>query len=379
MRHGRIYQAALLCLLSACSILEQDAPERPRISYNVVQCLGTKAADIYPLDCSFISTAFLLEEGKTWAADHNGSQVYINAATISYDAASSCWRDLTKTHYWPRTGKLNFLSYSPASVKPNATADAVNGITISSWDVDANQETDIMVADVQTEQTSNSNLGLYTGVPTIFRHKLSCIASFGFNTLEDYSNGHDGSVSAPYESEDRVFFVNRIRISGLQQTGTYISSFDVGSAVAKVGYWTVDTGVPSCTYTWYDSGTSEGIRVIYSVDTLTPVPSDGLSSGLSYLMVLPQAFSDPGDVSDWTGVPNMEISYTVRTYTSSDTYSDLSKTANVSLYDMFDGSDHKINLNRRINVRITFNQEADLITWAPDQEDWTTGEFSLII
>ena len=46
---------------------------------------------------------------------------------------------------------------------------------------------------------------------------------------------------------------------------------------------------------------------------------------------------------------------------------------------MFQSSSNKINLNRQIKVRITFNLQADLITWAPDQEEWSDSEFNLII
>ena len=94
-------------------------------------------------------------------------------------------------------------------------------------------------------------------------------------------------------------------------------------------------------------------------------------------MLLPQTFANPGE-ADPSTVPHLKLVYTQRSYTSG-TYSDVQKTAYVSLYDLFQSSANKININRQIKVRITFNLQADLITWAPDQDDWSDSEFSVII
>lgn len=353
-------------LLAACTKVEQAGTAQSQICYNVVQFSQTKAAGLYPEDESFISCAFLLEDGKTWAVNHSEAAAYIKNATISFDGTH--WKDASKSYYWPLSGKLNFFSYSPAVIKSNTTVDCNTGITITDWDVNANQTVDIMVADVQTEQTANQNVGLYTGVPTIFRHKLSQIVGFEFNTFEDYAHGNDGA-SKPYQNGDFVFIVNEIQIGNLIQKGTYKSSYDVGTAVAKIGAWIPDGSAVASSYTWYNGS---GKEVLYSTSSMTQVTGD-----LSYIMLLPQTFANPGEADPKT-VPHLKLVYTQRSYTSG-TYSDVQKTAYVSLYDLFQSSANKINLNRQIKVRITFNLQADLITWAPDQEDWNDSEFSVII
>ena len=358
--------AAVLLPLS-CTRIEPQEQTRSQICYNVVQYTQTKAAETYPLDRPFISSAFYLENGKTWAANHSEAKAFIEEATISY--VDGRWKDATRSYYWPYSGKLNFLSYSPAEIKSNTTVDCNTGITITDWDVNANQAVDIMVADVQTEQTANQNVGHYTGVPTIFRHKLSQIVGFEFNTFEDYAHGHDGSASNPYQNEDFVFIVNEIQIGNLIQKGTYYSSYDVGTAVAKIGAWIPDGSAVASSYTWYNGS---GKEVLYSTSSMTQV-----TGGLSYIMLLPQTFANPGK-ADPSTVPHLKLVYTQRSYTSG-TYSDVQKTAYVSLYDLFQSSANKININRQIKVRITFNLQADLITWAPDQEDWNDSEFSVII
>lgn len=362
--------AAVLLPLS-CTRIEPQEQTRSQICYNVVQYTQTKAAETYPLDRPFISSAFYLENGKTWAANHSEAKAFIEDATISY--VDGRWKDATRSYYWPYSGKLNFFSYSPAEIKSNTSVDCNTGITITDWDVNANQTVDIMVADVQTEQTANQNVGLYTGVPTIFRHKLSQIVGFEFNTFEDYAHGHDGSTSKPYQNEDVVFIVNKIQIGNLIQKGTYKSSYDVGTAVAKIGAWVPSGTAEAVSYTWYSNDT--GTPIPYSKTELTSIASQLANP---YIMLLPQTFADPGEAESST-VPHLELVYTIRTYSSATSSTDRQEIAYVSLYDMFQSSSNKINLNRQIKVRITFNLQANLITWAPDQEDWNDSEFSVII
>ena len=369
-RFGKIaiWSLCFATLTLSCTKVEQAESAQAQISYNVVQYTQTKAAGFYPKTEKFISTAFYLEDGKTWAANHSEAKPYIENATISFNGTN--WYDADHAYYWPRAGKLTFFSYSPKAIKDytQIEIDRNNGITIPDWDVDSHQNVDIMIADVQTDQTANQNVGTYTGVPTIFRHKLSQIVGFEFNTFEDYAHGHGGSTSKPYQNEDFVFIVKEISIGNLIQKGSYYSSFDVGTAAAKIGAWIPDRSAEAKSYTWYEN--DEGTEIIYSTTSMTSI--DGKA-----LMILPQTFENPGEADPRT-VPHLKLVYTQRSYNAS-SYSDTEKTTYVSLYDLFQSSANKINLNRQIKVRITFNRQANLITWAPDQDDWSDSEFNVII
>lgn len=356
-------------LTLSCTKVEQSYPAQAQICYNVVQYTQTKAAGEYPTTEKFISTAFYLEDGKTWAANHSEAKPYIENATISFNGTN--WYDADHAYYWPRAGKLTFFSYSPKAIKDytQIEIDRNNGITIPDWDVDSHQNVDIMIADVQTDQTANQTGGTYTGVPTIFRHKLSQIVGFEFNTFEDYAHGHDGSTSKPYQNEDFVFIVKEISIGNLIQKGSYYSSFDVGTAAAKIGAWIPDRSAAASSYTWYKGA---GKKISYSTTSMTPIAGNA-----KYLMILPQTFANPAEADPRT-VPHLKLVYTQRSYNAS-SFSDTEKTTYVSLYDLFQSSENKINLNRQIKVRITFNLQANLITWAPDQDDWSDSEFNVII
>ena len=336
---------AAAVMLGACSKIEQAEAPHTRICYNVVQLHGTKADPTYPIDRPFISYAFMMPEGTTWKNDRTSAQPYISGATISFDGMH--WYDPSKTYYWPTSGSLTFFSFSPEAVKAKTTVDKTNGVTIKDWDVDANQIVDIMVADVQTEQTANRSEGLYPGVPTIFRHKLSQIVGFEFNTLKDYSSS-------------TKFCVTGISLKNIKQKGTYVSGPLVGTTSSLIGKWTLDgSSEAKKSYTDYDGGTT-GTEVVYNAGSK-------VDSGA--IMLLPQTFTDPGETPDWTKTPHLEIAYKVGSEP---------KTARVSLYELFAPS-HELGMNKQITIKVTFSNEGNLIMWAPDQEDWEGSEFSIVI
>lgn len=335
----------MAAVLGACSRMEQAELPQLRISYDVVQLRDTRAAGVYPKNRPFVSYAFMLPQGRTWADNRaTDAAEYISGATISFDGTN--WYDATTTYYWPVTGSLTFFSFSPSKLKSSTTVSSSNGVTISGWDVDANRTVDIMVADVVTEQTANSSIGPYTGVPTVFRHKLSRIVSFEFNTLKDYS-------------ATTRFYVTGIALNNLVQKGTYVSGAEVGKTSVLMGKWTPDGSSKARSYKYYDGGTY-GTEVVYST-------TGGTQVGSETLLILPQTFTNPGDSPDWSLTPHLRIDYKVDSE---------SKTACVSLYELFSA---EVSMNKSITIRVTFNNEGNLITWAPDQEDWTESEFSIIM
>ena len=346
-------------LTLSCTKVEQSEPTQAQICYNVVQYNQTKAAGLYPTTEKFISSAFYLEDGKTWAANHSEAIAYIKNATISFDGAN--WRDADHSYYWPRAGKLSFFSYSPQAIQSSTQIDRNSGITITNWDVNNHQDVDIMIADVQTDQTANQTGVTYTGVPTIFRHALSKISGFTFNLHKDYANGHS---SGSYANGDVVFILKSIVIRNMPQKGTYSNTMPSES---NIGAWTkaVD-GVHD--YTWY-SNDGDGITIPYSESTPLTIPANGLSP-YSELYLLPQLY--PVD-----GGPSLEITYIKRSYTGKKKYTDSRVEASVSFYDLFASTGHRLVINRNLTFNIVFNIDSNLITWAPDQQDWDGSDFKI--
>ena len=179
--------AALALVASACAKVVPDEPgTRSIIGFNTV-C--TKAVTSkYPTTVPFRSTAF--SYSGTWDANKSSATQYIDEELVKYNSTYSYWitydGDTEKAYSWPGgTTKLTFFSYSPETLKGTVSV-TTDGVSISSWDVKTNTG-DILVADIAQDKTKNESLAGYTGVPTLFKHKLSRIV-FEFGIADDASD-----------------------------------------------------------------------------------------------------------------------------------------------------------------------------------------------
>lgn len=343
-----------------------------QIRYDVVQDRSavTKAAGVYPTGQSFASYAWYLPDGRNWADDKADAQLYINRAEISYDNANNSWYDKTMTYYWPKTGALTFFSISPASVAESAELTKDYGFWISSWDVAANQDADIMVADIQTDKNANETLGSFTGVPTIFRHKLAMIEEFTFNTFKEYAPNRSGSS---YKDDDKRFFIKSIKINNIRQEGRFVSGNAPSSTM--IGLWRVSDSSEEYDYQWF-SGNEE---VIYNSSGPAKIAANSLAGSRTNVLMLPQTFEDPGS-ADVSTVPNIEITYEIWTYTDdSGNYETYETTARASLYSILASVGNRLDMNRKLTFNITINLDSNLIIWAPDQSEWIGDDFNISI
>lgn len=376
MRTRQIIAALILAIgvVSSCTKFEQegDMTDNIRVSYNVVSPKPSVKSSAYPEGTPFVSYAWYLPNGQSWqtAADRASSQAYISKATISFQDGK--WYDNSTSYYWPKAGSLTFMSYSPASIPAaNVSVDQNEGVRFLNWDVHANPTTDLMVADVAMDKTANETSGSFTGVPTIFRHKLAMIAGFSFNTFQDYANGRDGSSAKKYQYGDIQFFIKSISIKKLKQKGSYTSG--PLSSETRLGLWTVAGDAAEQDYTWYSG--NEEIR--YSATDGESIAATGLG-GRSYLYVLPQEFEALGSKAD-NEVPHIQISYIKRTYSSASNYSDETITTEVALYDVLSTMGNEFQINKKITFNVTINLDTKLITWAPDYDEWTGGDYDISI
>jgi hypothetical protein len=362
----------MLGMAASCVRIEQESisVQPAEIRYDVVQDRSavTKAAGVYPTGQSFASYAWYLPDGKNWADDKADAQLYINRAEVSYDNANNSWYDKTKTYYWPKTGSLTFFSISPHSVAESVVLTKNYGFWISDWNVHNHQDADIMVSDIQTDKNANETVGSFTGVPTVFRHKLAMIQGFTFNTFKNYAPGKSGDS---YKDNDRRFFITSVKINKIKQQGRFVS----GSAPSSIniGQWQVSDGSAENGYTWF-SGNEE---IVYS-STSESLTANGLS-GRENILLLPQAFANPGTANVMT-VPHIEVTYVTYEYTDdSGNYTSHTTTARASLYDILKSVGNRIDMNKKFTFNITINLDSNLIIWAPDQNDWTGNDFNISI
>lgn len=356
----RLTLSAVCVLAVCCTKVQQAELSSPLVTYQLIQNTQTKGASPYDEDETFFSWAWMLEDGQSWVSSKSAAQLYINKATIGH--SSDGWSDINKVNYWPKAGyNLTFFAASPSDELDKAVScTPENGITITDWDVNKHLGTDVMVADIVESKTAADNQGWAAGVPTIFRHALSKISGFTFNLHKDYAHGHS---SGSYNNGDVVFILKSIAINNMPQKGSYSNTMPSES---NIGAWNkAADGVYS--YTWYSN--DSGITIPYSESTPLAIPANGLSP-YSELYLLPQLY--PAD-----GGPSLEIKYTKRTYDKKGSSTDSQITASVSFYDLFASTGNRLVINRNLTFNIVFNIDANLITWAPDQQNWDGSDFKI--
>lgn len=349
----RFFLAALaIAAIASCTKNEvNEVTANDQITFQTVVGPATKAlidGTVYETTApAFGTVAYYNATGSTFPTS---AALYIPESMVSY---SSYWSTATP-YYWPKNGSLTFFSYSPyTELESSMECNETTGLTLTDWDVHANPDVDVMVADVQTDQTANDSNGGYTGVPTIFRHKLSQIVDVTFKTDKDYNDG------TPFSAGEKQFFINYVKINKLEQTGTYTSGNDVDDA--QLGTWELPaTPAYDHSYNWFNETTPCG-KEFKSAATS--------ANTMTYLLVMPQTyetFTAPETAAD---VSNVEVKYTIRTYTDASHYSDDVVTAHVSMYDIFSTS-HTLDMNKKVTINFTIG--VNQIYWAPSVAVWGT-------
>lgn len=358
MKKWIIVAAFASAILAGCTKNEVrvDMPDQAISFTTAVGANSTKAmmsGTAYDTAVSFGTYAYYLPTNKNWANNASEADLYIPQSEVSYsDNAENPDYDWTTAtpYYWPSAGSLTFFSFSPWSINGSVECNTTDGIKITEWDVDGNQTVDVMVADVAADKTANETNGGYNGVPTVFRHKLSQIVAFKFNTDKDYTNTHsDGTWAAG----DKQIVVTGISIDGIATKGTFTSGLN--PSATELGDWTMPD--VDKTYTWYEDAT--GTTIIYnasSYDTAV-VPNQDPASTNSYLLVLPQTFDDNAAIT---------LNYTIKTYNGTD-FVDDNVTKTIKLKDI-----HTAPSAFEMNKKITYNFTIGLnqIYWAPSVVDW---------
>lgn len=351
----RFFLAALaIAAIASCTKNEvNEVTDNNQITFQTVVGPNTKALidGTNYTDPSFGTFAYYNANTNTTPVETfpTNAKLYIPESEVSYSASK--WTT-EKPYYWPKNGSLTFFSYSPYTIASSVECDESDGITIggvSGYDVASAQDVDVMVADVKTGQTENGP----NGVPTIFRHKLSQIVDVTFKTDKDYNDG------TPFLAGEKQFFINYVKVNKLEQTGTYVSGNNVNET--NLGTWTLPTSPAyDHNYDWFTEASSCNTEF-----KSTPATS---AKTMTHILMIPQTYKD--DV-DPTKVSNVEIKYTIRTYTSEGVSSDDVVTANVSMYDIFSETSHALAMNKKVTLNFTIG--VNQIYWAPSVAVWGTA------
>ena len=334
----------------------------------VVDKAATKAGTIdrgtfdngvtYPTDRPFGTFAFFYttKDGYTKTAPK-----YIDNAKVEYKG--SAWTTNPK-YYWPKQGYLTFMSYSPYEelhgiVTCAPTTEAMAEIKIPNWDVDAHQKVDIMIADRVDNKTTNESHAGYTGVPTVFRHKLAQIVKFSVQTKEDFGNLDEHKLP---QAGSKLFFLKKIEIQDIVTNGTFSSGVKPSNEVGAIGIWTNAENSVTKPYTWYNNTATtleQGKEYEFNKTTAVALSSGTIASN-GYLLVRPQTFAAKDS-------KKIEITYVIRSYTSATAYSDETVVQSFNIHSATPSWD--INKKYSFTITVDLNQ----IYWAPSVENWEDG------
>lgn len=165
--------------------------------------------------------------------------------SVSYKESNNSWAPTGTTYYWPKSGSIDFISYSPyTSDGSDAPAPVIteDGISYPAWNVNEHPGVDVMYSDKAVGQTRNVNTYNhgYEGVPTLFRHALAQV-SFMVKAVYVSKTAPTGDITR-WEID-----IHSISLDNLLTTGTLELSLGEDGKWVKPesNVWDPETGVAS--------------------------------------------------------------------------------------------------------------------------------------
>lgn len=378
MKKYIILAAAAVMALAACSKVDSVGTDR-EISFQVANRVQTKATGAVYNNGAFGTYAWFTA-GSTAATSSDHAPFMINETV---DLVGGVWKTSVNTYYWPKTGSIDFISYSPFS-GTNATADsnpAVTQNTISYTGVTAGT-VDYMYADkvncssnvneVTDSDTADSG---YSGVPTVFRHalaKLSFKIKANFVTYTDTTTNKTTSWDVT---------VTSAKISGFKTTGNCAltlnadgKSWDKPVTTVGTNNYNVWTGL---------SGASADQELVDATTyptgvLLTTVPQD-LAAASGYVM--PQILED--------GAQKLDLTIHITTHLSNglDIEEDYTPSIDIKNISSLKAWQMNENIVYTINIKPTATTDTGsydnpndvIITFDPAVADWTNVDATATI
>lgn len=292
----------------------------------------TKAQTEFNAANRFRTWAF--HDQANWASSSTTAQLYLGGDSgLEIKKVGDVWKNDAQSYYWPKTGQLTFYSYSlntTGTFLTDATVACTNaGITVTGYDIVENLDVDFMVADQAANQTANVTTYYTSGVPTLFRHRLSNII-FKVQTADDYAG--------------KTFVLESITLN----------------KVAKTANYTQVAGTPA-NDTWTHTTTTD---ILFSDDASSFSKTTVLTPVAKQSYYIPDTFAEDNET--------VTIVYNVTTNNGSG-FSTEEVTVTKSLKEIF-GSWEKGN-KYTCTITVSLNE----ILWDPAVEEWTPVDDSWAI
>ncbi|MCR5276485.1 MAG: fimbrillin family protein [Bacteroidales bacterium] len=205
--------AAAIAALASCSKTDfaQEGRQYRAISFEVARYAVRAGSDTTDYASEFAEVPF---GTYAWFKGENPANdtVFMSRQKVAFDGER--WKTVGITYYWPRSGSLDFISYSPyIDTLTSVPAVTENSISWTNWSVADHPTTDLMYATKAVGQTDNMHSYYYSGVPTLFHHAL---ARVGVRVRLAYSE-----VEAPTGDKTRWdVTVHGIRLRNIRTAGS---------------------------------------------------------------------------------------------------------------------------------------------------------------
>lgn len=315
-------------ILVSCTKNEVAPAEPQEITYLTAPV--TKAPLTFADANRFRTWAF--HDQADWSSASTSAQLYLGGTSgLEIQKIDGKWKNDTQSYYWPKTGKLTFYSYSLNKAETFLTAGTVacsnSGITVTGYDVVQNLNVDFMVADQAEDLTANTTTYVTSGVPTLFRHKLSNVI-FKVKTAEDYAG--------------KTFTLKSITLNGVAKVADYAQN-------------------PGGTEAW---GYTSTTNVVFSDEEKVFSKSTEITPAAKQSYYIPQEFLDSDDV-------NATIVYDITTENGSATPAKETVTVIKKLNDIFDFW----TIGTKYTCTVTVS--LDEILWDPAVEEWAVGSATI--
>ena len=204
------------------------------------------------------------------------------------------WRPEGTTYYWPKSGSIDFICYSPYTADgTDAPLPVITETSIAypTWNVADHQDVDVMYADKVTGLTNNTNTYYYNGVPTLFRHAL---AKINFQIKAAYTEVEDTVTHTKTKWDIEV---ESIKVNNILSSGKFTLNLNGTS-------WDKPTDADG-NYVWNADGTTTDLDLDLSkLDS--PIQKDSLYTLDSNVFVMPQTLTG--------GNQEVVIKVTITTY-----------------------------------------------------------------
>lgn len=362
-----LLSAAALVAMASCTKneLAPSATAEQEITFQTaVGALKTRAAaNSFDTNAGFHSYVYKHTDAfETAKANAANFASYISSG-IKYvenypEAGKKAWK-ADATYYWPKSDYLTFYAVSDGVTKPFSVAgetvsvgcDPIKGIQISNYELTANVNKDILVADAMKDMKSTSTMtstsegekAWVNGVPTVFKHKLS---SFAFKAKTD--KAYDGTS----------FYIRSIKFYQANGKGNYSQATNAweSSVPATFNMFTAasDNGqvaIPATSDIY-------GVKITADGTTTTALPAS--TNAGDYTILMPQELTASDEVK-------AEVEYYIVTnYTGSDVsekvlYKDQLKVVYPESWEV----------GKKYTLTLTLNMKE--INWDPASEAWTDG------